>query len=180
LTGVHPVSSTSEAGRQAGRQAGIQPHACSRRVCLHPRSSFITPGQPIAAAAAAAAAATAATLPPLCCVGAWHVLLTAWATYVANFQALDTAVSRVVRFLLFKHHEKPGVPVKRQEISDVISVSDISRVFARCFKNTLYQQQTPVARIPSDQDFPFWPAFLVVASAGFAGCHGRGWSTRTV
>jgi hypothetical protein len=63
--------------------------------------------------------AAAAHLPCLSCLGAWCL-------YLAHWQALDTAVSRVVRFLLFKHHEKPGVPVKRQEISDVISVSDIN------------------------------------------------------
>lgn len=37
-------------------------------------------------------------------------------------QSLQTAVARVVRFLLFRHHEKPGVPVKRQDINDVITV----------------------------------------------------------
>jgi len=38
-------------------------------------------------------------------------------------QSLQTAVARVVRLLLFRHHEKPGVPVKRQDINDVITVS---------------------------------------------------------
>jgi hypothetical protein len=41
-------------------------------------------------------------------------------------QTLDAAVARVVRFLLFRHHEKPGVPVKRQDINEVISVSDLN------------------------------------------------------
>jgi hypothetical protein len=29
-------------------------------------------------------------------------------------------VARVVRLMLFKNYEKPGVPVKRQELNDII------------------------------------------------------------
>lgn len=53
-----------------------------------------------------------------------HTLLFSATTTTNHQQALQTAVSRVVRFLLFKHHEKPGVPVKRQDILDNITVSD--------------------------------------------------------
>eukprot|EP00775_Hariotina_reticulata_P010858 gene10858-11012_t len=34
--------------------------------------------------------------------------------------SLDAMVARVVRFMLFKNFEKPGVPVKRQELVEVI------------------------------------------------------------
>lgn len=95
------------------------------QLCMSSEHTW-SPNCALVTAAAAAAAAIAATLPCLCGAGAWHVCCTACPIpcHPPHRQALDTAVSRVVRFLLFRHHEKPGVPVKRQDINDVISVSD--------------------------------------------------------
>ncbi|WIA30230.1 hypothetical protein OEZ86_000321 [Tetradesmus obliquus] len=42
--------------------------------------------------------------------------------------AIDSAVARVVRWMLFKNYEKPGMPVKRQELNDVIQKDVTHRV----------------------------------------------------
>jgi LPS O-antigen subunit length determinant protein (WzzB/FepE family) len=36
---------------------------------------------------------------------------------------VENLVWSVVRFVLFRQHEKPGVPIKRQDINEVITVS---------------------------------------------------------
>jgi hypothetical protein len=41
---------------------------------------------------------------------------------MSRWQSLDALVSKVVRFMLFKSFEKQGVPVKRQEVVELIQV----------------------------------------------------------
>jgi hypothetical protein len=40
-------------------------------------------------------------------------------------QESDALVAKVVRLMLFKQHEKPGVPVKRQDLIDLITVGGL-------------------------------------------------------
>lgn len=49
-----------------------------------------------------------------------------------TLQALDNLVAAAVRFVLFRHHERPGVPIKRQDINDVITVRAICEVCVTC------------------------------------------------